>query len=122
MNSPLRPPSDDPLYALPDPARPHYATGMLLDAGDFADEQLVHLVEENDDAPFRLERFLLQLRHALGQRAAHSGARDQLTDAILYVSALELRCAKQLEDDSNLPLPPFLHGKMGERSRPSDRH
>ncbi len=49
-------------------------------------------------------------------------ARDQLTDAILYVSALELRCAKQLEDDSNLPLPPFLHGKMGERSRPSDRH
>lgn len=42
-------------------------------------------------------------------------ARDQLTDAILYVNALELRCMKQLEDDSNLPLPPFLHGKMGER-------
>ena len=30
MNSPLRPPSDDPLYALPDASRPHYATGMLL--------------------------------------------------------------------------------------------
>jgi hypothetical protein len=42
MNSPLRPASDDPLYALPDAARPHYATGMLLDAGDFADEQTYH--------------------------------------------------------------------------------
>ncbi len=42
MNRPLRPPSDDPLYALPDAARPHYATGMLLDAGDFADEQTYH--------------------------------------------------------------------------------
>jgi len=42
MNSPLRPPSDDPLYALPDAARPHYATGMLLDATDFADEQTYH--------------------------------------------------------------------------------
>ncbi|MCP5227338.1 hypothetical protein [Accumulibacter sp.] len=42
MNSTLRPPSDDPLYALPDAARPHYATGMLLDAGDFADEQTYH--------------------------------------------------------------------------------
>lgn len=42
MNSHLRPPSDDPLYARPDPARPHYATGMLLDAGDFADEQTYH--------------------------------------------------------------------------------
>ena len=42
MNSPLRPPSDDPLYALPDAMRPHYATGMLLDAADFADEQTYH--------------------------------------------------------------------------------
>ncbi|MEZ5609648.1 MAG: hypothetical protein R3E45_04260 [Rhodocyclaceae bacterium] len=42
MNSPLRPPADDPLYALPDASRPHYATGMLLDAGDFADEQTYH--------------------------------------------------------------------------------
>lgn len=42
MNRPLRPPSDDPLYALPDASRPHYATGMLLDAGDFADEQTYH--------------------------------------------------------------------------------
>lgn len=71
--------------------------------------------------------------------------RNQLTDAILYANALELRCAKQLEDDGNPPLPPFLHGKIGERflirlkavaatassiwvsskscrSRPSDRH
>ena len=30
MNSPARPPADDPLYALPAAARPHYATGMLL--------------------------------------------------------------------------------------------
>ncbi|WP_291994991.1 hypothetical protein [Candidatus Accumulibacter sp. ACC003] len=42
MNSTIRPPSDDPLYALPDATRPHYATGMLLDAGDFADEQTYH--------------------------------------------------------------------------------
>ena len=42
MNSPLRPPSDDPLYALPDASRPYYATGMLLDAGDFSDEQTYH--------------------------------------------------------------------------------
>ncbi len=38
MNSPARPPADDPLYALPAAARPHYATGMLLGARDFADE------------------------------------------------------------------------------------
>ena len=43
MNSPLRPPSDDPLYALPEAARPHYATGMLLDIGD------VDLSPLNDD-------------------------------------------------------------------------
>lgn len=42
MNSVLRPPADDPLYGLPDAARPHYATGMLLDAQDFADEQIYH--------------------------------------------------------------------------------
>lgn len=42
MNSPLRPPADDPLYALPEAARPHYATGMLLGARDFADEQTYH--------------------------------------------------------------------------------
>lgn len=42
MNSPLRPPADDPLYALPQAARPHYATGMLLGARDFADEQTYH--------------------------------------------------------------------------------
>jgi hypothetical protein len=42
MNDELRLPSDDPLYGLPQPERPHYATGMLLDAGDFADEQTYH--------------------------------------------------------------------------------
>ena len=42
MICPLRPPPRDPLYALPDASRPHYATGMLLDAGDFADEQTYH--------------------------------------------------------------------------------
>lgn len=39
---PPRAPDADPLYALPEPARPHYATGMLLDARDFADEQTYH--------------------------------------------------------------------------------
>jgi prophage antirepressor-like protein len=38
--------------------------------------------------------------------------RDQLTDAILYVNAMELRCAKRLADDSN---PPFLQGEIGTR-------
>ena len=42
MNGSLRPPADDPLYGLPDAARPHYATGMLLDAEDFAAEQIYH--------------------------------------------------------------------------------
>lgn len=42
MNGDLRPPADDPLYGLPDAARPHYATGMLLDAADFAAEQIYH--------------------------------------------------------------------------------
>jgi hypothetical protein len=42
MNAVARPPADDPLYGLPDAARPHYATGMLLDAQDFAAEQVYH--------------------------------------------------------------------------------
>lgn len=42
MNRDLRPPADDPLYGLPDAARPNYATGMLLGADDFAAEQIYH--------------------------------------------------------------------------------
>lgn len=42
MNSTLRPAAEDPLYGWPDATRPHYATGMLLDASDFADEQTYH--------------------------------------------------------------------------------
>jgi prophage antirepressor-like protein len=38
--------------------------------------------------------------------------RDQLTDAILYVNALELHCVKRLEADGN---PPFLQGEIGTR-------
>ena len=41
--------------------------------------------------------------------------RDQLTDAILYVNALELHCVKRLEADSHPPLPPFLQGEFGSR-------
>ena len=33
---------DDPLFAQPGPQRPAYATGMLLDAQDFTDEQTYH--------------------------------------------------------------------------------
>lgn len=33
---------DDPLYQSPAPDRVHYATGTLLDAGDFRDEQTYH--------------------------------------------------------------------------------
>lgn len=35
-------PETDPLYAHPAPERPFYATGMLLDAGDFLAEQTYH--------------------------------------------------------------------------------
>jgi len=38
--------------------------------------------------------------------------REQLTDAILYVNAMELRCAQKLAEEGALP---FLQGKMGER-------
>ena len=42
MSAVSRLPQADPLYARPLPERPAYATGMLLDAGDFADEQTYH--------------------------------------------------------------------------------
>jgi len=42
MSAALREPEADPLYARPLPERPAYATGMLLDANDFADEQTYH--------------------------------------------------------------------------------
>lgn len=42
MTAALREPDADPLYARPLPERPAYATGMLLDAADFADEQTYH--------------------------------------------------------------------------------
>jgi hypothetical protein len=42
MSATTRLPEADPLYARPAPERPFYATGMLLDAGDFRDEQTYH--------------------------------------------------------------------------------
>ena len=42
MSATTRLPEADPLYAGPAPERPAYATGMLLDAGDFQDEQTYH--------------------------------------------------------------------------------
>lgn len=42
MSALSRLPQADPLYARPLPERPSYATGMLLDAGDFAAEQTYH--------------------------------------------------------------------------------
>jgi hypothetical protein len=42
MSALSRRPEADPLYARPAPQRPHYATGILLDAGDFRDEQTYH--------------------------------------------------------------------------------
>jgi hypothetical protein len=42
MNRLSRAPDADPLYARPAAERPSYATGMLLDAQDFADEQTYH--------------------------------------------------------------------------------
>ena len=42
MSAANRLPDADPLYARPLPQRPFYATGMLLDAQDFRDEQTYH--------------------------------------------------------------------------------
>ena len=42
MNRLSREPDADPLYARPAAERPSYATGMLLDAQDFSDEQTYH--------------------------------------------------------------------------------
>ncbi len=42
MSAVTRLPEADPLYARPQPQRPFYATGMLLDAQDFSDEQTYH--------------------------------------------------------------------------------
>lgn len=42
MTAIARRPEADPLYAGPAPERASYATGMLLDAQDFADEQTYH--------------------------------------------------------------------------------
>lgn len=42
MNPLSRAPDADPLYARPAAERPSYATGMLLDAQDFTDEQTYH--------------------------------------------------------------------------------
>ena len=42
MNRLSRAPEADPLYARPAAERPSYATGMLLDAQDFTDEQTYH--------------------------------------------------------------------------------
>lgn len=42
MSAVQRLPTADPLYAQPSPDRPHYTTGMLLDAQDFLDEQTYH--------------------------------------------------------------------------------
>lgn len=45
MNTVARMPEADPLYAQPLSERPLYATGMLLDAQDFSDEQTYHRVQ-----------------------------------------------------------------------------
>jgi hypothetical protein len=42
MSAVTRLPESDPLYARPQPQRPAYFTGMLLDAQDFRDEQTYH--------------------------------------------------------------------------------
>lgn len=42
MSAVQREPQSDPLYARPAPQRPSYATGMLLGADDFLDEQTYH--------------------------------------------------------------------------------
>jgi hypothetical protein len=45
MSTIARSPEADPLYAQPLSERPLYATGMLLDAQDFSDEQTYHRVQ-----------------------------------------------------------------------------
>jgi hypothetical protein len=69
MNRLSREPDADPLYARPAAERPSYATGMLLDAQDFTDEQTYHRG--------RLARALASLTGGgtlAGLRVAHSAA------------------------------------------------
>lgn len=42
MSATSRRPEADPLFGRPQPQRPVYSTGVLLDAGDFLDEQTYH--------------------------------------------------------------------------------
>ena len=76
MSAQSRLPQADPLYARPLPERPSYATGMLLDAGDFAAEQTYHRG--------RLARALAQLAGGgtiAGLRVAWQSAIDAGPDA-----------------------------------------
>ncbi len=69
MSALSREPQADPLYARPYAERPSYATGMLLDAGDFAAEQTYHRG--------RLARALAQLAGSgtlAGLRVVHQSA------------------------------------------------
>lgn len=71
MNRLSREPEADPLYARPAAERPSYATGMLLDAQDFTDEQTYHRG--------RLARALASLTGGgtlAGLRVGHSPATD----------------------------------------------
>lgn len=76
MSAAMREPQADPLYARPLPERPSYATGMLLDAADFAAEQTYHRS--------RLARALAQLAGGVAGGGTLAGLR------VAYQSAIDV--------------------------------
>jgi len=70
-------PDTDPLYAQPLAERPAYATGMLLDAQDFADEQTYHRVQLAQAMAFLAGGGTLA-----GLRVTHQSATDNAPEEI----------------------------------------
>ncbi len=70
-------PEADPLYAGPAPDRPFYATGMLLDAQDFVDEQTYHRSRLARALAFGLGSGTLA-----GLRVTYQAAADQTPEEI----------------------------------------
>ena len=100
MNRLSREPQADPLYTRPAAERPSYATGMLLDAQDFTDEQTYHRG--------RLARALASLTGGgtlAGLRVTYSAASDGRPEEIRVAPGLAVdRLGRMVE----LPRPACL--------------
>lgn len=87
MSATTRRPDADPLFAGPQPDRPYYATGMLLDAGDFLDEQTYHRG--------RLAEALLGLSGGgtvAGLRVSHRSAAEGAAEQIRVDAGMAIDC------------------------------